>query len=80
MARQTTDRRSVQAVVLRLARENDGWGWRRIHGELAALGIKVAPSTVWEILRAHGIERSPERGRQIWAAFLARPAPRDPGP
>jgi transposase len=63
-------RRSIQAIVLRLARENSGWGYRRIHGELAVLGIKVAPSTVWEILRAHGIEPAPERDRQTWAAFL----------
>ena len=35
---------------MRLARENSSWGYRRIHGELAALGIQVAPSTVWEIL------------------------------
>ncbi|MEU5092777.1 hypothetical protein [Streptomyces sp. NPDC021356] len=34
------------------------------------LGIEVAPSTVWETLRAHGIEPAPERGRQTWAAFL----------
>jgi hypothetical protein len=45
-------------------------GYRRIHGELAALGIKVAPSTVWEILKKHGIEPAPERDRQTWAAFL----------
>ncbi|MEU1600576.1 hypothetical protein ABZ468_49570, partial [Streptomyces sp. NPDC005708] len=63
-------RRSIQALVLRLARENSGWGYRRIHGELAVLGIKVAASTVWEILRAHGIEPAPERDRQTWAAFL----------
>ncbi len=43
-------RRSIQELALRLARENNSWGYRRIHGELAALGIKVAPSTVWEIL------------------------------
>jgi transposase len=63
-------RRSVQALILRLARENSGWGYRRIHGELAVLGIKLAPSTVWEILRAHGIEPAPERDWQTWAAFL----------
>ncbi|PWJ07777.1 integrase [Streptomyces sp. NWU49] len=63
-------RRSIQALVLRLARENGGWGHRRIHGELAVLGIKVAPSTVWEILRTHGIQPAPERDRQTWAAFL----------
>jgi transposase len=63
-------RRRIQALVLRLARENSSWGCRRIHGELAALGIKVAPSTVWEILTKHGTEPAPERDRQTWAAFL----------
>ena len=38
--------RNVRSVVLRLAGENESWGCRRIHGELAGLGITVAPSTV----------------------------------
>jgi transposase InsO family protein len=53
-----------------LARENSSWGYRRIHGELAALGIKVAASTVWEILRQHGIPPAPERESTTWADFL----------
>src|SRR4051812_9826874 len=39
-------RRNVRSVVLRLSRENEAWGYRRTHGELAGLGITVAPSTV----------------------------------
>jgi hypothetical protein len=41
-------RRNIRTLVLRLARENTGWGYRRIHGELAGLGVKIAASTVWE--------------------------------
>jgi putative transposase len=62
--------RSIRALVLRLARENSSWGYRRIHGELAALGIKVAASTIWEILREHGIAPAPERESLTWTRFL----------
>ncbi|WUH90246.1 integrase core domain-containing protein [Streptomyces sp. NBC_00433] len=62
--------RSIRALVLRLARENSSWGYRRIHGELAALGIKVAASTVWEILKEHGIPPAPDRQNTTWADFL----------
>jgi hypothetical protein len=57
-------------VVLRLARENESWGYRRIHGELAGLGITVAPSTVWRILKSAGINRPPRRDGPSWAEFL----------
>jgi putative transposase len=61
---------SIRALVLRLARENPRWGYRRLHGELLVLGVEVAPSTVWEILRDAGIDPAPERGATTWAAFL----------
>jgi putative transposase len=51
--------RNVRSVVLRLARENESWGYRRIHSEFAALGIEVAPSTVWQILKDAGIGPAP---------------------
>jgi putative transposase len=63
-------RRAICSLVRRLARENPSWGYRRVHGELATLGITVAASTVWEIFKQHGIEPAPERDRQTWAGFL----------
>jgi putative transposase len=58
--------RSIRILVLRLARENASWGYRRVHGELAVLGIKVAPSTVWQILKDADIDPVPGRDRQTW--------------
>src|SRR5215470_12795748 len=63
-------RRDIKALVLRLARENPGWGYRRINGELAGLGVKVAASTVWEILRTNGIDPAARRTGPTWAQFL----------
>ena len=68
----------ITRLVVRLAKENPLWGHRRIHGELAKLGIAVAPSTVWEILRAAGIDPAPRRSGPTWRQFLTRPGCRDP--
>ena len=62
--------RKVRSVTLQLARENESWGYRRIHGELAGLGITVAPSTVWQILKSAGIDPAPRRDGPGWAGFL----------
>ena len=45
-------------------------GYRRVHGELLVLGVKVAASTVWEILHEAGIDPAPERSSATWAGFL----------
>jgi hypothetical protein len=63
-------RRNIKALVLRLARENPGWGYRRIHGELAGLGVQVSASTVWEILKKAGIDPAPRRTGPTWSLFL----------
>jgi putative transposase len=63
-------RRNIRALVLRLARENPSWGYRRIHGELAGLGVKVAASTAWEILKNAGIDPAPRRTMPTWSQFL----------
>jgi putative transposase len=63
-------RRDIRRMVLRLAGENAAWGYRRIHGELAGLGIRIAPSTVWEILTKAGVDPAPRRSGPTWAQFL----------
>ena len=87
-------RRNVKALVLRLARENTEWGYRRIHGELAGLEVKVAASTVWEILKASDVDPAPAttdraalaavpvfsgRGHPGMRLLHGRPARRHPG-
>lgn len=70
--------KGTTALVVRLAKENPDWGYRRIHGELTTMGIAIAPSSVWATLKPHGIEPSPRRSgpseqeanrpalRQLW--------------
>jgi hypothetical protein len=62
----------VRALVLRLARENPTWGYRRIHGELCRLGYKgrIGASTVWTILHRAGVDPAPTRSALTWRQFL----------
>jgi transposase len=60
----------VARLVIRLTRENPLWGHRRIHGELVKLGVPIAPSTVWGILHAAGIDPAPRRSGPTWRQFL----------
>ena len=64
----------VEALLLRLARDNAGWGYSRLHGELTKLGYIIGRSTVRDILQRHGVSPAPERQRQssTWRAFLRR--------
>jgi len=78
-ARRTTPGRPptravVKNLVLRLARENNRWGHRRIQGELARLGYPIAASTVWNILHAAGIDPAPRRHGTSWREFLSTQA------
>ena len=60
----------IRRLALRLAAENPTWGYRRIHGELAGLGHRLAASTVWQILNNAGIDPAPTRSEVTWSQFL----------
>jgi transposase InsO family protein len=62
--------RSIARLTIRLAQENPLWGYRRIHGELTKLGLTIAPSTIYEILRAADIDPAPRRDGPTWRQFL----------
>ncbi len=63
-------RNAIRAAVLRLARENPTWGYQRISGELARVGVTVPPSTVRDILKRVGLGPAPRRTGPTWAQFL----------
>jgi hypothetical protein len=73
LGRPRLDRR-MQVLVVRLARENPGWGYRRIVGELQALGICVSATSVRTILLRHGLPPAPQRHGLSWRSFLRRQA------
>jgi putative transposase len=60
----------VTALVVRLARENARWGYRRIQGELMKLGVRLAASTIAQIMKDHGLGPAPRRSGPTWRAFL----------
>jgi putative transposase len=64
----------VQALALRLARENPRWGYRRIVGELRSLGISVSATSVRTILTRHRLPPAPRRDELSWRKFLRQHA------
>ena len=64
----------LRELVLRVARDNPTWGCRRIQGELAGLGYRIAPSTIWAILTKAGAGPAPRRAGPTWTKFLTAQA------
>src|ERR1017187_5429930 len=60
---------AIRRLALEIARGNPAWGYR-ICGELTGPGHKIAPSTIWEILQAAGIDPAPQRAPASWNQFL----------
>jgi transposase InsO family protein len=65
---------ALRALVVRLARENPSWGYRRIVGELRGLGISVSATSVRTILIRHGLPPAPQRDELSWRNFLRQHA------
>jgi putative transposase len=62
--------RSLRELILRLARENPGWGYKRIVGELKGLGISVSATSVRKVLLEAGLQPAPQRTHSSWRTFL----------
>lgn len=60
----------VQALIVRLARENSRWGYVRIKGELLKLGYDVSATAIRMTLRRRGIPPAPQRAGLTWPGFL----------
>ena len=64
-------RGEIAELVVRMARENETWGYTRIRGALKNLGHKIGRNTIKRILQEHGIDPAPERGRRMpWSKFI----------
>ena len=64
----------LQELILRLAKENPRWGYKRIKGELLKLGIKVSATAIRKLLARRGLGPAPRRGGTTWRQFLAQQA------
>jgi len=61
--------KEIRRLVVRMAKENSTWGYRRIQGALKNLGHRVARSTIAKVLKEHGLKPSPDRPSS-WKTFM----------
>jgi putative transposase len=60
----------LEALIVKLARENARWGYEKIQGELLKLGYKLSVSSVRNILKRHRITPSPQRSTGSWRSLM----------
>ena len=61
----------LEELIVKMARENSGWGYDRIMGALANLGYTVSDQTVGNVLRRYGIAPAPKRSQNTtWKEFI----------
>ena len=65
---------AIRKLVIRVATDNPMWGHRRVQGELARLGHRIAASTVWQIMHDAGTRPAPRRMGPTWKQFLTAQA------
>ena len=66
--------RETAVLVLRLAKENPRWGYRRIQGELKKVDVSISATAICSLLRRHGSPPAPRRVGPTWKEFLAQQA------
>ena len=64
-------REKIVLLIVRMAKENGGWGYDRIQGALKNVGYHISDSTIGNVLKDHGIQPAPDRVKQTtWKEFL----------
>ncbi len=75
-SRPARDRPSIrpdrEALLVRLAKENPTWGYRKLQGELRKLGYEIGLSTIRDVLKRHHVPPAPQRSQRgsRWCTFL----------
>jgi len=60
----------LRGLILRMARENPGWGCVRIRGELLKVGHHISATAIRNLLRREGLGPAPKRSGLTWRTFL----------
>ena len=62
----------LEALIVRLAKENTRWGYDKIQGELLKLGHNLSATSVRSVLKRHRITPASERSTGTWRSFLGQ--------